>query len=151
MDSIEVVLAIGERLRDSAAELRVRRPGKPTLELNDEYDHQDMLRSMLRLFFDDVRAEDYVPQFAGAASRVDFLLRDFGLGVEIKAARESLDADQLGRELIVDAQRYQAHGGIRHLVCLVFDPERLLPNPAGLERDLSKTTGDLPVTVRIIR
>lgn len=39
-----------------------RHGGRETLEIKDEYDVQDLLQGILRLFIDDVRPEDYVPQ-----------------------------------------------------------------------------------------
>jgi hypothetical protein len=149
IDSVDVVTAIGERIRAVARELAHRHGGRPTLEMTDEHDYQDLLRAGLRIFFDDIRPEDPVPVLGGAGSRIDFVLPEYGIAVEVKAARESLTEGRLGEELIVDSQRYQARGGVRHLVCLAFDPEGLLRNPRGLERDLSGVRGELAVTVRI--
>ena len=33
--------------------------------LVDEYDNQDFLRGLLRMFFDDIRSENYVAEYAG--------------------------------------------------------------------------------------
>jgi hypothetical protein len=151
LDSITLVVELGQRLLDVGDELGRRYGGRAAIELNDEYDYQDVLRALLRLFFGDVRAEDYVPESAGARSRIDFVLREVGLGIELKVMRESLTTAQLGAELLIDSARYQSYGGIRHLVCLVYDHDRLLRNPAGLERDLSRETGGLQVTVKIVR
>lgn len=151
VDSVDVVLAIGERLHDIARDLAQRHGNRPTLDLADEYDYQDLLRGQLRLFFDDIRPEDYGPTVAGAATRIDFVLHEYGIAIEVKAARAGLTADRLGQELMVDSQRYKGHGVVRHLVCLVFDRDGLLTNPKGLERDLSKMHGELAVTVRIFR
>jgi hypothetical protein len=151
VDSVETVVALGERLREAASELSRRRTGKPLLQLVDEYDYQDFLRSVLRIFFDDVRPEDVAPKVAGGTSRIDFFLPEVGLAVELKAARDSLTSKRIGEELIVDTRRYQSHAGVLHLICLVFDPEGLLENPRGLEADLSGARDGLGVTVRIYR
>lgn len=42
-----------------------RHGNREPLKIDDEYDVQDLLQSILRLFFDDVRAEDCVPSYAG--------------------------------------------------------------------------------------
>ena len=151
LDSVDLVVALGNRLVDAAGELMHRRGGKATIALSDEYDYQDILRSVLRLFFDDVRPEDVAPAVAGGTSRIDFILPDVGLAVELKVTRDSLDDRTIGEELIVDITRYRSHKDVRHLVCLVFDSTRVLRNPKGLESDLSQTSNGLAVTVRVFR
>ncbi|MGJ4748586.1 hypothetical protein ACQV5M_19650, partial [Leptospira sp. SA-E8] len=62
------------RFHAVAVQLRERHSSRPTLDVNDEYDVQDLMHALLRLHFDDVRSEEWVPSYAGAASRTDFLL-----------------------------------------------------------------------------
>jgi hypothetical protein len=152
LDAVEVVLTLGHRFLYVERELRHRRENRATLEVKDEYDAQDLIRSLLALFFDDVRPEDVAPAFAGASSRVDFVLPDFELAVELKHTRTTLDDKKLGEELLVDRERYATRQGVRHLVCLVFDHDGRLRNPRGLENDLSRATTDeaIAVTVKIL-
>jgi len=151
LDAVKVVLALGDRFLNVERELEVRREKRPTLEVTDEYDAQDLMRSLLAIFFEDVRPEDVAPITAGASSRVDFVLPDFELAIELKFARDSMDAKSLGEELIVDRERYAARQGVRHLLCLAFDHRGRLRNPRGLERDLSRDSSSegFAVTVRI--
>lgn len=151
LDAVKVVLALGYRFLNVERELRIRRDKRATLEVKDEYDAQDLMRSLLAIFFEDVRPEDVAPITAGASSRVDFVLPDYELAIELKFARDSMDAKSLGEELIVDRERYAAKKGVRHLLCLVFDHQGRLRNPRGLERDLSRESSSegFAVTVRI--
>lgn len=151
LDAVKVVLTLGQRFLYVQRELARRRQGRPVMTIRDEYDAQDLLRALLVIFFDDVRPEDVASQFAGATSRVDFVLPEFELAVELKYTRAGLDAKALGEELLVDRERYAEKKNVRHLVCLVFDHAGLLRNPRGLERDLSResSTESFPVTVRI--
>lgn len=148
--SIDVVLHLGERLPSVGAELAHRHDHRAGWTLDDEYDHQDLFRGLLRLHFEDVRAEEWSPSYAGGSSRIDFVLPEVGLAIELKSTRTGLDDRKLGEELIIDAARYESHPKARRLVCLVFDRERRLRNPKGLERDLSKIVGNVPVTVRVV-
>lgn len=107
----------------------------PTIEV--EADLQVLLHAILRLLFEDVRREDAVPQHAGGASRVDFILPTAGIVVETKMTRKGLTDRPLGQELIIDWARYAKHPDCQAIVALVYDPERRLSNPAGLENDLS--------------
>lgn len=152
VDAVAVVRRIGERLLYVQRELRHRHGDRTAMTFDDEYDDQDLVRSLLRLFFDDVRPEEHVPEYAGASSRVDFLLPEFGIAVELKHCRAAHDAKKLGEELLIDAARYAAHPGVRHLVCVVIDHDGRLQNPRGLENDLaiaSRQEG-LAVSVAII-
>lgn len=42
----------------------------------DEYDLQDLVESLLRFLYNDVRPEERTPSYAGSSSVMDFLLRD---------------------------------------------------------------------------
>jgi hypothetical protein len=150
IDSLGVVAGLAGRMDLVAAALRVRHGNRPGFDLSDEYDYQDLAGALLRVFFEDVRREEYIPSYAGGASRVDFMLRDVGFAVEIKLASRTLRAKEIGEELLVDIGRYRTLPGIRHLVCLVFDAGHNVENPRGLERDLTGTSNGLPVTVRVM-
>ena len=105
----------------------------------------------MKIFFDDVRDEVWTPEYAGGASRIDFVLREYGLAIELKNARSSMTDKQLGDQLIIDRDRYKADASVSHLVCLVFDHDGYLRNPRGLERDLNcKVSAEgLAVSVQI--
>ncbi|WP_051367230.1 PD-(D/E)XK nuclease domain-containing protein [Hamadaea tsunoensis] len=151
IDAVKVLLTVGERLRYVERELSRRHGGRPTLTISDEYDYQDLLRTVFALFFDDVRDEAWTPPYAGGAARIDFLIPALELAIEIKRSRASMTARDLGDELIVDRDRYKAENRAKHLVCLVFDYDGRLQGPRGIEADLtrSSTTEGLAVTVRI--
>jgi hypothetical protein len=151
LDAVKVVLTLGERFLYVERELSIRHDNRPTIKIENEYDAQDLLRAMLAIFFDDVRPEGYVPEYAGSSSRIDFIIPDFELAIELKFARSGLNRKQLGEELLVDRQRYEQHKDVRHLLCLVFDHNGILRNPRGLEKDLSKESSldSFAVTVRI--
>ena len=148
-DSLNIVERICLRFHAAACQLSSRHAGRPTIEIEDEYDVQDLFHGFLRLHFDDVRAEEWTPSYAGSSSRVDFLLKNEGIVVETKKTRASLSAGKLGEELIVDRTKYDVHPHCRTLVCFVYDPERHIGNPVGLESDLETHSGDLKVRVII--
>jgi hypothetical protein len=150
VDSIRLVTWVAERFQDVARQL-VRRHGnnRETLKLNDEYDYQDLLHSLLRVFFDDIRQEEWTPSYAGGASRIDFIIPDYRLALELKHGK-TLNSKTVADQLIIDGDRYGKHPNVRHLICLVFDFEGKLANPRGVEHDLSKSVGGLAMTVRIL-
>lgn len=135
------------RFHAVAVQLRSRHAERPTLDVNDEYDVQDLMHALLRLHFNDVRPEEWVPSYAGSASRTDFLLPEIDTVIEIKKTRSGLNAKSVGEQLIIDIAKYKKHPQCRRLVCFVYDPEGRVANPAGIESDLN--TGDHGIEVRV--
>lgn len=121
---------------------------RTTIEFNDEYDVQDYLNGILKLFFDDVRPEDYVPSYAGSNSRTDFFIPEHETFIETKMTRGSLKDKQIGEELTIDVARYRSK--CKTLICFVYDKSSFLTNPYGLIKDLEKlSTDDLKVKIYI--
>jgi hypothetical protein len=151
LDAVSIVLAIGDRMLLVQRSMRVHPHGGATVKFENEYDDQYLYRALLTQFFDDVRDEEYVPSYAGGNSRIDFLIPEYRLGVELKHTRQSLTDKEVGDQLMIDSQRYSQHSDVNHLICLVFDYEGFLRNPRALEEDLRRdaSTAELAVTVRI--
>ena len=129
--------------------MRSRYNNRPTLDINDEYGVQDLFHSLLTLYFDDIRREENNPSYAGANSRADFLLKPKQTVIEIKKSRSGMKNKQLGEELTLDIQKYQAHPDCKTLVCFVYDPEARITNPRGLERDLEQIIENIELKVFI--
>lgn len=121
-----------------ANQLKRRRKNKTPYLIKDEYDVQSLLHALLRLDFDDVRKEEWTPSYAGGASRIDLVLKNEGILVEVKKTSASLNEEQIGKQLIVDIAKYKEYKGVNALVCFIYDPEQLIENPKGLENDLQK-------------
>lgn len=146
---IEKIKIIIQRFHQVAKQLRERYSDRKTIEIEDEYDVQDLFHALLKLYFNDIRPEEYTPSYAGSASRVDFLLKKEKIVIEIKKTRKNLKAKELGEQLIVDIARYQSHPDCRHLICFAYDPEERIANPVGIENDLSETVDNINVSVFI--
>ncbi len=130
------VRLVCERFHRVVVQLRRRREERTTLDVADEYDAQDLLRSLLALYFDDIRPEEWTPSYAGSSARMDFLLKGSGIVVEVKRTRKGLADKELGTQLIEDVARYQGHHECKHLICFVYDPENRVLNPGGLTKDI---------------
>jgi hypothetical protein len=146
----DFVVVLAERLHTVVRQLRERREGRPTLDVSDEYDVQDLLHALLTLHFDDIRKEEWAPSYAGGGSRMDFLLPEIEAVVEAKMTRSNLTTRQLGEQLIVDIAKYKTHPTCRTLFCVVYDPTGRLANPRGVESDLNDFTSEMKVRVLIV-
>ena len=143
-DIIEKALINFHRLSKS---IRNRHENRQTLEIKDEYDVQDLLGGILRLFVDDVRPEDYTPEYAGGRSRIDFHIPDLDMYIETKMTRETLADKKIGDELLIDVGRYREMCNV--LICFIYDPDSRLENPFGLVKDLEKLS-NVNLEVRVI-
>ena len=106
-----------------ARQLRCRYENRETLKIEDEYDVQDLLHALLLLYFDDVRAEEWTPSYAGKSSRMDFLLKNERVVIEVKKTRQGLADKELGDQLIIDVDRYKVHPDCKRLICFVIADE----------------------------
>lgn len=146
-DALSIIENICNRFRLIVRQLRVRHASRDTLEIEDEYDVQDLLHAILHLHFNDIREEEYNPSYAGSSSRSDFLLKEEEIVIEVKKTRKGLDAKKVGEELIIDISRYRVHPNCKCLICFIYDPEGRIGNPKGLENDLSSTESNFAVRV----
>jgi len=104
---------IFDNFHDVVKQLCTRHDNRPTLSIDDEYDVQDLLHALLKLYFKDIRDEEPVPNFAGASARIDFLLKNEQIGIEVKNKRDSMTSGLLSSKL------YQKFSYVRRmLVCI---------------------------------
>ncbi|MGH7885022.1 MAG: hypothetical protein ACRENO_04925 [Thermodesulfobacteriota bacterium] len=143
------LMKIFDKFHIVASQIKRRHSSRTSLEINDEYDVQDLLHALLRLFFDDIRAEETTPSYAGKFSRMDFLLKSESVVVEVKKTNAKLKDGEIGTQLLDDITRYKEHPSCKILYCFVYDPESMIINPKGLEHDLSRTEYNLEVKVVI--
>ncbi len=151
--AVDSVLArLFDRFPFVVRQLRLRHEAEKryTLDVADEYDVQDLLHALLKLYWDDIREEDWTPRYAGKSARVDFRLPTEQCVIEVKMARKGLTNRELGDQLLVDIARYVKTTGCKRLYCFVFDPQGYVKNPRGVETDLEKqSNGALKVKVFI--
>ncbi|WHZ13601.1 MAG: hypothetical protein OJF52_000433 [Nitrospira sp.] len=124
-----------------ARQLRLRKEYRPTLEINDEYDLQDLFYALLRLQFDEVGTEEWSPDYADGARRTTYLLDWDRTAVVVKQTRPGLTTKDLAEQVKLDAVHYSARPNGKTLLCFIYDPDGRIGNPRGLEADLT-TVGD---------
>lgn len=145
-----IVETLIQRFHLVVKEVCERHDNRLPLLMNDEYDVQDLLEGLLRLHFDDVRREIPTTEFAGSSTRIDFLLDQEQIGIEVKRTRKKLDAKELGKELINDIAHYKEHPNCKVLYFFVYDPEEFIINPKGIENDLRGKYENMNVKVFIV-
>ena len=137
--SLENLENIFNKFTKVVRQLNTRHDDRDTLTISDEYDVQDLLHALLLLHFDDVRAEEWTPSYAGGCERMDFLLKDLQTVIEVKKTRPKMTMKSLGEELIIDIAKYKVHPDCKQLYCFVYDPDYILGNPNAIKNDLEKS------------
>jgi hypothetical protein len=146
-EPVNRVIKICSNFGAVARKLEERCDGRETLEINDEYDVQDLFHSLLKLDFEDVRPEEPGPSHGGPSSRIDFLIKPYKIGVEVKLAEEGRANKKIKNELAEDKEHYRKIPDCQTLVCFVYNPESVLKNPSGFEKDLSEEKEEMDTIV----
>ncbi|WP_378177854.1 DUF2321 domain-containing protein [Aquimarina sp. SS2-1] len=149
-DNLLLLETIFDKFHLVVKQIRQRYNNRETLDVRDEYDTQDLLHSLLRMYFEDIRTEEWNPSYAGTSTRSDFLLKKENIVIEVKKTRPNLKAKQIGEQLIIDITKYKTHPNCKVLYCFVYDPEGYVSNPKGIENDLNDNKSDMKVKVKIV-
>lgn len=147
---LETLEFLFERFHTVAKNLTRRHLHRPTLEITDEYDVQDLLKSLMSLFFDDIRREEWTPGYASKSVRMDFLLNKENIVVECKMTRINHIDKQISDELIIDIGRYSKDSRCKKFVCLIYDPKELIQNKSLLYDLQDKSTSEFSVHVYVV-
>ncbi len=139
-DPLDLVRKICTRFHMVVRQLRLRREYRATLDVEDEYDVQDLFYALLRLEFDEISSEEWMPFYTDCASRTTFFLNREGIAIVVKKTRPGVGAREIAEQLQADAERYAAREHCRTLFCFVYDPEGRIGNPRGLEMDLTSVS-----------
>lgn len=150
-DNVATLERLARQLPEVIYKLRQRHDDRDTLFVKDEYDLQDLVHALLPIFFEDIRSEEGTPSLAGVNARMDFLLYNEQTVIELKKTRSGLRNKELKEHLSTDIHHYCQHPSCKTLVCIVYDPDRFIANPKGVEKDLSIPYNDMPVHVFIVQ
>lgn len=148
-DPLAALRKVCTRFHLVARQLRLRRDYRATLEIEDEYDVQDLLYALLRLEFEEVGSEDWCPGYGDGAARTSYLLHKERVVIVAKKTKTGVTARELAEQVRIDSSHYSGRADCRTLVCFVYDPEGRIGNPRGLESDLTTVSDAFTVEVII--
>lgn len=148
----EIVLSALKSVAVSARRLRNRSHGRPPVEVSSEYDVQDLAELALSAVFQHVEREEWVPQVAGSAKRIDLVIKNEGVVIECKYVRDAAHAKKVAGELQIDFETYHHHPACRRLFAYVYDPDHHIADPESFASDLSgmRKKGDHEFSVQVI-
>jgi hypothetical protein len=102
-----------------------RRLNHPDFKIEDEYDVQDILYVILKSIFPNLREEDPIPKVGGKSTKIDLIIREEKILVEVKMikAKDSNETHFI-EQLKVDFESYHECKWLRKLFCFVYDPNK---------------------------
>ena len=105
--------------------IKDRRKGHSEFEIKDEYDVQDILYVIIKSFFPNMRDEDPIPKVGGKSTKIDLILREEKILIEVKMIKEK-DSNETHfiEQLKVDFESYHKCIWLEKLFCFVYDPFR---------------------------
>jgi len=124
ISSREIVLQVLANFQNSTNKItQARRAGRSSFAIKDEYDAQDILYTMLKGIFPLMKEEDPVPRQGVKSSRIDLIIREEGILIEVKMIKEAdSNEKEFVEQLKTDIQSYHQSEWLKHLICFVYDP-----------------------------
>lgn len=135
----ELVLTLCKRLPQAQRCLSNRRFNKPAFSIEDEYDAQDLLHSLLKAYFKYSVQEQPLAKLANTSSRVDLAIEELETLIELKYAHGPKDQQRIVKEFAQDALLYTSCHWLKHFIYVIVNSQDLkdaeaLEKLAGVQR-----------------
>lgn len=127
----QLVESFLRRVPRVARQLRDRHGDRTPFRIQDDYDLEDLVRSLLPIHFDEVHLESRTPAYT-VKKRTDFRICPDGIVLTVKLSTPTLRESQLAGQWTDDLTFYRRQPSAR-LVLFVYDPQGLLHDPGHLE------------------
>ena len=139
-DPLDTVRKICGRFHAVVRQLRLRREYRPTIDVEDERDVQDLMFTLLRYELEEVSPYEWVPPYQQPTPSVAMVLPRHQLVILAKKTRSGHGAREIAQELTVDGQEFSPANGHHSIACFVYDPDGRIGNPRSLEAELTKVS-----------
>jgi len=137
------------RFHSVARQLRLRKDYRPTLEVEDDYDLQDLLCALLKVEFEEVGTDEWTPPYTGGAPRTTLFLNKDQIAVVAKKTRSGLSTKELADQVAADSAYYRAQDKCATLFIFIYDPEGRIGSPKRLETNLTSVSERCRVEVLV--
>ncbi len=148
-EPLQLLRKVCLRFHSVARQLRLRKDYRATLEVEDDYDLQDLLCALLKVEFDEVGVEEWTPPYTGGEPRTTLFLNRDQIAVVAKKTRAGLTAKELAEQVVADSAYYRAQDKCATLFCFIYDPEGRIGSPKRLETNLTSVSERCTVEVLV--
>ena len=148
-DPLQLIHKTCLRFHSVARQLRLRKDYRPTLEVEDDYDLQDLLCALLKVEFEEVASEEWTPPYTEGAPRTTLFVNRDQIAIIAKKTRPGLTPKELADQVTADSAYYRAQGRCSTLFCFLYDPEGRIGSPKRLETTLTSVSEHYTVEVLV--
>ena len=148
-EPLQLLRKVCLRFHSVARQLRLRKDYRATLEVEDDYDLQDLLCALLKVEFDEVGVEEWTPPYTAGEPRTTLFLNRDQIAVVAKKTRAGLTAKELADQVVADSAYYRAQDKCAILFCFIYDPEGRIGSPKRLETNLTSVSERCTVEVLV--
>lgn len=137
--TVDHILDLLQRFHLGANHLeKHRRVNHDPFVVNDEFDVQDLLFSILLVNFPDVEIEDPAKKIAGVSSRLDVVIRNLKLIIEIKCFKKGNNWATMFKDINHKIQTYSQNENYDQMIIFIYNPDSALVNPDKIQKDITK-------------
>lgn len=154
LPNLNLLTTILSTFPDAVSRLKYRRKSKNAIEINDEYDVQDILYIMLKGAFSTLQYEDPTSKEGLISTRADFVINDLNTYIETKYISVKGREKEIQDECMLDIQMYGAQQNCYKIVFFIYDPNKCIDNQfafkGSLERNRSLDGKEIEVITLVI-
>ena len=125
---------IFNNLKESIIEFEKRTEYKITSEIK----LQNLIYSIIRSLFSSTEFEDPTEKLCGKSNRLDFVLKDHRIIIEVKYVRDKDHGKKISEELSIDYPRYKTSPYGNKIINYIYDPHNHIINPDLFQKQLKK-------------
>ncbi|MCK4819046.1 hypothetical protein KA005_24950, partial [bacterium] len=125
-------------LREAVIEFEKRRE----IKFVNEPQLQDFIYSVLRALFASVEFEDPTEKICEKSNRLDFVLKDHNIIIEVKYVRDKAHGKKISEELSADYLRYKQSPYGKTIINYIYDPNNNIANHSLYKKGLKKILPD---------
>jgi len=148
-DPLNLIRKVCLRFHSVARQLRLRKDYRPTLEVDDDHDLQDLLCALLKVEFDEVATDEWTPPYTGGAPRTTLLVNRDQIAIVAKKTGPGVTTKELADQVAADSAYYRAQGRCSTVFCFMYDPEGRIGSPKRLETTLTSVSEHCRVEVLV--
>ncbi|MGQ0557461.1 MAG: hypothetical protein ACT4PN_16120 [Nitrospiraceae bacterium] len=148
-DPLNLIRKVCLRFHSVARQLRLRKDYRPTLEVDDDHDLQDLLCALLKVEFDEVSTDEWTPPYTGGAPRTTLLVNRDQIAIVAKKTGPGVTTKELADQVAADSAYYRAQGRCATVFCFMYDPEGRIGSPKRLETTLTSVSEHCRVEVLV--
>jgi len=108
------------------------------IKFEDEPALQNFIYSVLRTLFVSVEFEDPTEKMCERSNRLDFVLKDHKIIIEVKYVRDKKHAKKISEELSVDYPRYKKSTYGKTIINYIYDPNNHISNHELYRKELKE-------------